>query len=83
MVASEMTMMTINTTLEDRPTAETTGAMTTLRGLPGTGMATLTLTMMTTRTGQDQTGILTIGAKEAPFHSLRCDRYLSRTQMTM
>ena len=78
-----MTMMTINTTLEDRPTAETTGAMTTPRGLPGTGMATLTLTMMTTKTDQDQTGILTIGTKEVPFHSHRCDRYLSKMQMTM
>ena len=83
MVASEMTMMTINTTLEDRPTAETTGAMTTPRGLPGTGMATLTLTMMIMRTGLGKAGILTIGTKEAPFHSHRCDQYQSRMQMTM
>ena len=78
-----MTMMTTNTTLEDRPTAETTDAMTTPRGLPGTGMATLTLTMMTTKTGLGKAGILTIGTKEAPFHSHRCDRYLSKMQMTM
>ena len=83
MVASEMTMMTIFTTRVERPTAETTGAMTTPRGLPGTGMATLTLTMMTTKTGLGKAGILTIGTKEAPFHSHRCDRYLSKMQMTM
>ena len=83
MVASEMTIMTINTILEDRPTAETTDVMTTPRGLPGTDMATPTLTMMTTRKGLGQAGISMTGTKEAPFHSLRCDRYLSKMQMTM
>ena len=78
-----MTMMTFSTTLEDRPTAETTGAMTTLRGQLGTGMATLTLTMMIMRTGLGKAGILTIGTNEAPFHSHRCDQYQSKMLMTM